>query len=480
MHEVQILNSGITTDKQEWQTYAAICRDALMTGITTYADRCRDELWTDGLDQGSWSSVKAAATTAASYTGSDAGKLAVILAGYLNIVAPSHNAAQWATLRGLAVSSMSDGSDVTYSGGTDTRDRRTIVDPMALAKDMSMSYLIRHDAFPAHFTQVPILNIKACHVEYFMRLDQSDPEGSAYFIVTHSQDYGGYVGLAKIDGSNVGTGANDNKILVAEPNYAGDMVWWDHTDASHPGGCNHPGNGGQIGSTVVLIGQDWTKTYGGVYAVEPVGKGSKVLFYDFASLANGTLPSLVQSGASDAYIGCLTTEQLNIASGDDGDVSSVVIEQGPDGRYLLIVGSGNQTVLWRSATLTPDIETWQQLPAPSAAQLNDGSAMLAWAKRPEDTKPALYYVRAGNDGMEFHPVRYLVADGAIVGIDVGSSAFQTEQSSQFGDGDWVYDNGSIYAAAGGGVAMHGTYISINDSKGPDDVPCVQVRTWYNN
>ena len=233
----------------------------------------------------------------------------------------------------------------------------------------------------------------------------------------------------------------------------------------------------------MLVGQDWTKVYP-VYghAVEPVGKGSKVLFYDFASLANGTLPSQAQSGASDAYIGCLTTEQLNIPAGGDGEVSSVVIEQGPDGRYLLIAGNSQagQTVAWTSATLTPDIQTWQQLPTPCASPLSDGSSMLAWAKRPEDPQRALRYVQSGDDGMAFRPVRYLVVDGTIIGIDVGPVAYQTQQSDDFGDGDWVEDNGSIYAAAGLGLAMHGTYISIDDDKGPDDVPCVQVRTWYNN
>jgi len=89
-----------------------------------------------------------------------------------------------------------------------------------------------------------------------MRLPITDDQGAAFFIITHSQYNGGYIAFGKNCKS-----PNDHQIAIAEPDFAGEIVWWDHMDSSHPGGCNHPGNGGQIATTVVIVGQDWTKTY---------------------------------------------------------------------------------------------------------------------------------------------------------------------------------------------------------------------------
>ena len=487
MRLVVTLASGISTDTGEWARYSDICGDSANSGIGTYISRC-GELWTAGLDQSSWTAVQDAARAATGQ--SDHNALVTILFGYLAINSPSHNADQWAALKQNALAIFSsdsfnlfvDDSAVTFTG-TDTRGRRIMADPDQLPEAMSMSYLIRKDDFPAHYTE--IAGYKACHVEYLMRLDQSDPEGSAFFVVTHSQDNGGYVGLAKVPGGNVGPASIDNKITVAEPGFAGDMVWYDHLDASHPGGCNHPGNGGQIGSKVVLVGQDWTKTYPFIgHAVVPVGHGSKILFYDFAMLESCSLPSMRNGTVpSNAYLGCITTEQLNIAPGDDGEVSTVLIEQGPDGSFYLIAANRNQTVLWSSPELVPDISKWKQLPIWSVNSMEDGSAMLAWTIF-GGSRPALYYVKSRDNGMDFRPLKYQVENGEVLSVFVdGTVSHQTTQSSDFmGSGGWVEDNGSLYPAAGGAFAMHGAYQSVDDSKGPpgQEVPCIQVRTWYSN
>lgn len=473
------LNRGITTDAGEWNLYAAICADAVISGIGTYIERCVAELWTDGLDQRSWAAVLGAAHKASSANSAELA-VAQVRLGFLQVCNPSHNESQWGALQNAALPLFGDDSSVVFNG-TDTRQRRLMVDPDAILEEMAESYLIKRDGFPARYEEV--FNQKRCHVEYFMRLN-TDANKDAYFIVTHSQDAGGYVGLAKVPAQNIGVGSNDNQISVAEPDFAGDMVWWDLLDGNHPGGCNHPGNGGAIGSTVVLVGQDWTKdfpVYG--HAVTPVGHGSKVLFYDFSNtLQNGVLPAMSTPGQpSDAYLGCLTTVELNLAPGDDGEVSSVVVEQGPDGLFYLIAGNANQTVVWSSPTLKADIKTWSQVPISYASSLNDGSSMLAWAVF-NGSPQALYWVTSREYGMDFHPLQYAVVDGVVVGLRMdGSAPFKTTQSSQFGDGDWVEDNGSLYVGSGGGLALHGAYKSVNDEKGPssgNEVPCIQVRTWY--
>jgi hypothetical protein len=368
-----------------------------------------------------------------------------------------------------------DGSNIPFHG-TDTRPRRTLKDPLLLPKEMSNSFLIDRAGLPARYEE--IAGYKRCHVEYFMRLDVTDEQGSAYFIITHSQNYGGYVALAKIDGNNVGQGSEDHEIIFPEQQgLAGKVVWWDHLDGSHPGGCNHPGNGGQIGSVAVLVGQDWTKSYAGVHAVEPVGHGSKVLFYDFSSLKTGITPSMGTPGnPSNAYMGCLTTQQLKLRPGDDGEVSAVNIEQGPDGMYYLIAGNANQTVLWKSSELVPEISKWQQVYISYPFQLNDGSAMLAWSTI--NNKKSLYYVEAEGYGMSFRELTYIVFDEEVYGVHVGDTVLQTSQSSWFGNGDWVADNGSLYAGAGHGIALMGAYKSINDKKTAAEVPCIQARAWY--
>jgi hypothetical protein len=491
MRTVRQLNDGIiggNTGSGDWEAFTMVCNGAVDSGIRTYIQGCA------GLDpnedQASWTAVKGAAV-AASQEADDAAALTRIMLGFLVIGHPSNNNDAWDALRGMAIASLNDGSGVAFSG-SDTRARRTLKDVDRLPNPMTVPYMIKKAGFPASYTETLGL-FKTCHVEYFMRLDTTDPSRAAYFLITHSQDAGGYIGLAKVDGQYVGTGNQDHVVAVPNPPFAGEVVWWDHLDASHPGGCNHPGNGGQLsletggqfGPIAVIVGQDWTKSYLGHHVVDPVGNGSKALFYDFSVLNTGALPTMGGSGATtNAYLGCLTTEQLGLAPGDDGEVSSVNIEQGPDGMYYLIAGNANQTVLWRSSGLVPDISTWQQITISSVDPLNDGSSMLAWATFDDGQGPAgpfLYYVQSATDGMAFRQVQYMLIDGGIVALHVNdAAAFQTSQSDDFGDKDWVEDNGSLYAGAGGGVALHGTYQSIDDSKGPagQEEPCVQVRAWY--
>ncbi|PQJ28885.1 hypothetical protein [Rubritalea profundi] len=587
MSQVIFLNEGISTDKGEWDKYAEICKDASAKGIRTYIQRCQSELWTDELDQGSWTLVKQAAVDASLKNDHDA--LLIILMGFSNISHPSHNSDQWGALQSLAIDQQiyKDGSTISFHG-TDTRQRRTINDPNILPKEMSSSFLIKRGKLPAHYTSK--FDQKTCHIEYLMRLNITDEDGSAYFIITHSQDNGGYVALAKVDGKNVGNGTKEHEIVITEPNFAGEVVWWDHLDTDHPGGCNHPGNGGQIGEITILVGQDWTKTYPVIgHAVKPVGKGSKVLFYNFLSLKNGndeqnamikilngfkqivnpsknsdqwdklrslsnndvTFITLMEtiiklnegvstdkgewdkyaeickdalgkgiktyiqrcqselwtdgldqhswtmvkqaafeasggpsmgskSATSSAYLGCLTTQELRLRPGDDGEVSSVNIEQGPDGLFYLIAGNKYQTVVWKSPELVPDISKWERVQFGGSIQLNDGSSMLAWSSF--TGVQTLYWVKAGNNGMDFRKLTYAIMDGKVGGINVDAeSSLHTTQSDRFGDGDWVTDNGSIYVGASSGIALYGAYKSINDEKGPSSstqAPCIQVRAWY--
>lgn len=483
---VRQLADGVTTDSDAWAKFGEICNDAAAAGIRRYIARS-GELWTDGLDQSTWALIKDSATTAGGQNDHDA--FITILFGFLKIAGPSHNADQWTAIKSKAYDFLTnsdfkmfgDGADIQFNG-TDTRGQRLLVDPdTRLPTGMSMSFLIRKDDFPAHYVEA--FNEKVCHVEYFMRLDQAGSDGSAYFIVTHSQSDGGYVGLARVPATAVGQGGADHKILVAEPNFAGDMVWYDLLDTSHVAGCNHPGNGGQIGSKLVLVGQDWTKTYP-VYghAVDPVGKGSKVLFYDFAMLGTGASPTM-RTGAteSNAFVGFITTEQLKINPGDDGEISTVLIEQGPDGNFYMIGANRYQTVLWTSPQLVPDINSWTSIPIWSVNSMEDGSAMLAWAQFGGAAK-ALYYVKAGDNGMNFMPLKYEVSNGRVTSVLVSPNAeHHTSQSDDFkGDESWVYDDGSIYAGAGGGIALYGAYKSIDDKKGPagSEAACIQVRAWY--
>jgi len=491
--KVKEMSGWITTDAGEWEKYAEICNDARDKGIHTYATRCSTELWTDGSDQSSWSTVKG--TAAAAIGQDDHSALIRIFNGFLAINDPSHNNDEWNSLRDLARSSINlicatfeSGTSIPFVG-TDTRARREIQmsNLKHLPTEISSTHLIKRAGFPAHYTELAG-KVKICHVEYFMRLDVIDPEGCAYFILTHSQNNGGYVGLVKVDGAYVGQDSRDHVITLPDSNFAGAVVWWDLLNSSHPGGCNHPGNGGQItpgsggqiGPIAVIVGQDWTKSYGPFHAVNPVGHGSKVLFYDFSCLASGNLPTQTPAGVTSAYMGCLTTEQLNLSPGDDGEISSVNIEQGPDGRFYLIAGNKYQTVLWTSASLVPDISQWKQVPIFVTNQLNDGSSMLAWILLDNGEK-SLCYVQSSSNGMDFRQLKYMVVEGEVVGVNATDiPIYSTHQSDMFGDDDWVADNGSFYIGVGKGVALHGVYKSINDNKGPSgqEEPCIQVRAWY--
>jgi hypothetical protein len=470
---VRQLNSGITEDDGEWQRYADICSDAYDRGPTAYVEGAAT-LWTDGEDQLSWTSIKNAAAAIPADSTDDVVN-AHIAYGYFGVSKPSHNENQWGSLQQFSEELFVGGDGIVFNG-TDTRPRRILRQPDRLPAPMDSSFLLTKGKFPAEYTQ--FFGEKVCHVEYFMRLDLQSASGAAYFVITHSQSHGGYIGLAKVEGKDVGENKADERITLHEPEYAGAITWWDHLDGDHPGGCNHPGNGGQIGTKVVLVGQDWTKWYPvHGHVVEPVGHGSKVLFYDFASLETDTLPSSTDgSTPTNAYLGCLTTEQLGLRAGDDGEISSVVVEQGPDGLFYLIGGNRNQTVCWVSPELVPDITKWRQI-AVANRSLNDGSAMLSWATFGDQT--ALYYVTSGDNGMNLNPVNYLLAGGQVIGINVVDAGSQhTKQDDRFGSGDWVADNGSLYAGASGGVALYGAYKSIDDEKGPNNEKCVQVRAWY--
>lgn len=483
---IRQLANGVTTDSDEWAKFGEICSDSAAKGIQNFAQRA-GELWTDGLDQATWAAIQRAAMNARGKTDRDA--LISLLIGFFDIMSPSHNADRWNDVKSKAYDLLTnsvgalfgDGADIQFRGA-DTRKRRLLVDPDSrLPVEMSMSFLIKKNEFPAEY--VELYGYKDCHVEYFMRLDQAGPDGSAYFLLTHSQDQGGFVGLAKVIAPFVGQGPADHKIWLAEPAFAGEMVWYDRLDHTHVAGCNHPGNGGQIGSKVVLVGQDWTKEYPVIgHAVTPVGRGSKVLFYDFAMLGRGALPTMGDAHAStNAFVGFLTTDQLQIAPGDDGEISTVLVEQGPDGNFYLIGANRNQTVLWTSPELVPDISKWTKLPIYGVSSMEDGSAMLAWAQFRGGPK-ALYYVKAYDNGMNFMPLKYQVANGKVVAVLIDPKAEHcTTQSDAFkGKESWVFDDGSIYAGASGGIALYGAYQSISDWKGPEgsEAPCIQVRAWY--
>lgn len=92
--------SGITVDEGEWQTFATYC-DSSKT-IHEYATQA-STLWTDGEDQSSWQTVKAAAETATTMT-DDQQALVVVLKAFTMITEPSHNSKQWASLNTTASS----------------------------------------------------------------------------------------------------------------------------------------------------------------------------------------------------------------------------------------------------------------------------------------------------------------------------------------------------------------------------------------
>jgi hypothetical protein len=91
---------GITTDAGEWGRYSEICQDAKIKGIRTYIDRVINEIWTSGLDQGSWTAIHNAARNAANQNDADA--LQIILLGFYNVRRPSHNTDAWASLIEIA------------------------------------------------------------------------------------------------------------------------------------------------------------------------------------------------------------------------------------------------------------------------------------------------------------------------------------------------------------------------------------------
>jgi hypothetical protein len=334
---------------------------------------------------------------------------------------------------------------------------------------MSSSFLIKKNGLPAQY--VDFFGKPRAHLEYLMRLNISDPGGAAYFLLTHSQNSGGYVAIAKIDAGCV----DDQRIVCVENDrFAGNIVWWDHLDSNHPsGGMNHPGNGGQVGSITVLVGQDWTASHLGVHSVDPVGNGSKVLFYDFDN--PGKLEGTTGPGP---YIGCMTTQQLGLHPGEDGEVKSVNIEQGPDGMYYLIAANPAQTVIWKSSKPRPDAE-WTPVDFLGDISLDDGSSQLAWSKLGTDTE-ALYFVKAEGNGMAFHELKYQTNGNDVVSIHVEKNpALVTKQDGRF-DG-WVSEDGSIYVSPTGAIALYGAYVNIDDSKTTDDGEsdhAIQVRAWY--
>lgn len=88
------LNGGITTDAQEWAELATICGRG--GTIADYASAASQQLWIDGEDQGSWTSVKDAATKATSQ--SEYPALLTVMQGFTSITDPSHNSSAWSDL----------------------------------------------------------------------------------------------------------------------------------------------------------------------------------------------------------------------------------------------------------------------------------------------------------------------------------------------------------------------------------------------
>jgi hypothetical protein len=91
---VVLLNNGITTDVQEWGALATICGKG--GTIADYASAAYEQLWTDGLDQGSWTTLKDAAATATRQPEYPA--LLTVMKGFTAITDPSHNSSAWSEL----------------------------------------------------------------------------------------------------------------------------------------------------------------------------------------------------------------------------------------------------------------------------------------------------------------------------------------------------------------------------------------------
>ena len=108
--------AGITTDSEEWGAYSKICQEMLITRdplsqyslAVTQTTQTTTKLWTTGLDQASWSAVIAPAKqNKARQFGITAVRahpeeLQVLLLGFYNVRAPSHNAWAWDHLKAIA------------------------------------------------------------------------------------------------------------------------------------------------------------------------------------------------------------------------------------------------------------------------------------------------------------------------------------------------------------------------------------------
>ena len=98
MKHVCDVNTSINSDSDEWATLATICGSS--QSVQDYAQGCQSQLWTDGLDQSSWASIKSGAGAAIGQSEDDA--IVSVLTSYTNVTDPSHNSDQWEDLRQTA------------------------------------------------------------------------------------------------------------------------------------------------------------------------------------------------------------------------------------------------------------------------------------------------------------------------------------------------------------------------------------------
>lgn len=145
--------------------------------------------------------------------------------------------------------------------------------------------------FKPHYKEVQGYPLE--HTQHTARLPHRDRYGNhGYFVGTQSNSGGGWVWIAKsYDG--VFDRQRDPSMVTPDPakyrdGYAGKVIWYTKTDASHPaGGCNHPGNITVHNNAVLAVAcQDWpgnTSIPFGLGDMDLVGSTDHVLFYSVAN-----------------------------------------------------------------------------------------------------------------------------------------------------------------------------------------------------
>ena len=99
MTELKGFKGQISTDEDEWNAYIAIGSSS--TTVGDYAIQVITTLWTNGLDQDSWTDVRSAASRALNFMLSGDSDQAVleVLTGFDSISSPSHNNQFWNKLK---------------------------------------------------------------------------------------------------------------------------------------------------------------------------------------------------------------------------------------------------------------------------------------------------------------------------------------------------------------------------------------------